>query len=41
MGDGCSGWSFYNPMCHFNEGVQAVVGDAIENLATAVMDGVR
>ena len=38
MADGCSGWSFFNPMCHVSEGVQAVVGDAIENMANAVME---
>lgn len=36
---GCNGWNFFNPFCHVNEGVQAVVGDAIENLANAVMEG--
>lgn len=38
MGDGCSGWRFFNPACHVSEGVQAVVGDAIENMANAVME---
>ena len=38
MGDGCSGLNYFNLMCHAGEGVQAVVGDAIENLATAVME---
>ena len=36
--EGCTGWSFFNPFCHVNEGVEAVVGNAIENMANAVME---
>jgi hypothetical protein len=36
--EGCTGWSFFNPFCRVNEGVQAVVGNAIENMANAVME---
>ena len=38
--DGCSGWSFFNPMCHIGEGVEAIIGSAIENMANAVMEAV-
>ena len=37
-GAGCSGWSFFNPMCQVDQGIQALVGSAIENLANAVME---
>ncbi|TWS21694.1 hypothetical protein FK530_25055, partial [Tsukamurella conjunctivitidis] len=35
---GCDGWSFFNPVCHVKEGVKVVAGDAIENMANAVME---
>lgn len=35
---GCSGWTFFNPMCQVNKGIEALVGSAIENLANAVME---
>lgn len=36
--EGCSGWSFFNPKCHAEDTIAAVVGDAIENMANAVME---
>ena len=36
--EGCGGWSFFNPFCQAEQGVKALVGDAIENMANAVME---
>ena len=34
----CTGLQFVNPLCHAENAASAVVGDAIENMATAVME---
>lgn len=36
--DACTGWNNINPLCYASEGVNAVVGQAIENMAAAVME---
>lgn len=36
---GCESWTQYaNPVCYMQKGVEAVVGSAVENLASAVME---
>ncbi|PCC27063.1 hypothetical protein CIK76_18900, partial [Glutamicibacter sp. BW80] len=35
----CEGWQKVNPICHMGDGIKNAVGDAITNVAGAVMEG--